>query len=82
MGVYTDPWLDAGRYTLNIYAFQTNSNAFGVQYAGQVETARSSRRPTSQALTNLYRRTTTGGRAGLSTGTASTNVRPSRAAAN
>ena len=29
--------LAAGLYTLQLYAFQTNSNVFGAQYAGKFE---------------------------------------------
>lgn len=29
--------LAAGLYTLNLYAFQTNGNVFGAQYAGKLE---------------------------------------------
>ena len=37
MGFTTVSNLVAGLYTLNLYAFQTNGNVFGAQYAGKLE---------------------------------------------
>jgi hypothetical protein len=38
MGITTVSHLAAGLYTLNLYAFQTNKDVFGAQYAGKLET--------------------------------------------
>jgi hypothetical protein len=39
MGVWETDWLPAGSYFLRTYAFQTNSDVFGVQYAGELQAA-------------------------------------------
>lgn len=39
MGVFSASGLAAGLYTLNVYAFETNDDVFGAQYAGSYSEA-------------------------------------------